>query len=132
MRSGTIAALLAAALGLAACETYDSDMGPGRGPGGYRYTGHDYQRLGNECPAFRGPGAPMLDPWLACTREGQALVRYRYGPASERLTPQMADSLNVWFRFHADTNRDHCLTDPEIKAALVNAVRWQRKIGWRG
>lgn len=128
MRRVTIAALLAAAVGLAACETYESD----RGPDGYRYVGHDYQRLGNDCPAFSGPGAPMLDPWLACTHEGQALVRYRYGPASAHLTPEMADRLNIWFRFHADTNHDRCLTDPEIKAALVNAIRWQREMGRRG
>ena len=82
MRRMTIAVLLGTALGLAACETYDSDGGYA----GYRYVGRDYQRLGNDCPAFGGPGAPMLDPWLACTREGQALVRYRYGPASARLS----------------------------------------------
>ena len=132
MRTAMMAALLAATLGLAACETYDEDMGPGPGFGGYRYVGQDYQRLGNDCPAFGGRGGAMLDPWLACTREGQEFVRYRYGPRSDRITPAMADELNIWFRRHADTNRDMCLTDPEIRIALVNAIRWQQKLGWGG
>jgi hypothetical protein len=124
------AALAAAALGVTGCETVDAGGGPGHG--GYQYIGQDYQRLGNDCPAFGGSGAAMLDPWLACTREGQDLVRYRYGPDSARLDPDMADQLNIWFRKHADTNRDLCLTDPEIRTALVNAVRWQRRMGARG
>jgi hypothetical protein len=130
MRSAMIVALLVTALGLAACETYEEGMEPG--PAAYRYVGQDYQRLGNHCAVFGGPGAPMLDPWLACTREGQDLVRYRYGPRSGNLSPAMADRLNIWFRRNADTNHDLRLTDPEIKAALVNAVLWQRHLGWRG
>src|SRR5438874_1986552 len=98
MRRGTMAALLAAALGVTGCETLDEGAGPGPAYGNYTYQGRDYQRLGNDCPAFSGPGAQMLDPWLACTREGQDFVRYRYGPDSERLTGAMADQLNIWFR----------------------------------
>jgi hypothetical protein len=132
MRRAMTAALLVAALGVTGCATADRMAGPGHARGDYRYTGENYQRLGNDCPAFGGAGGRMLDPWLACTREGQDLVRYRYGRESERLNPAMADQLNIWFRKHADTNRDLCLTDPEIRTALVNAVRWQRRMGARG
>jgi hypothetical protein len=126
MRSLVIGALLAAGFGLAACDTYGGGNRPGR-YGGYSYRGGDYERLGNDCHAFGGPGGAMLDPWLACTDEGRDLVRYRYGRDSERLTAAMADSLNVWFRGHADTDRDLCLTDNEIRGALVNGARFRER-----
>jgi hypothetical protein len=116
MRTVAIATLMAASIGVAACATYD------RGRGDYGYDGRSYQRLGNDCGSFGGPGGKRLDPWLACTEEGEDIVRSRYA-RSGRLSGDEADEANVWFRRHADTNRDLRLTDPEIKAALVNAAR---------
>ena len=121
-----IGALFAAALGVAACQTYYDDRG---GPyGRYDYVGRDYDRLGNDCGFFQGKGGRLLDPWLACTREGQELVRYRFdGDDDRRVGRGTADRANIWFRRHADTNRDLRLTDAEIRAALVNAARHQRR-----
>ena len=68
-------------------------------------------------------GGDMLDPWLACTREGEDLVRPMFAGGTAQDQADQAERANIWFRRHADTNRDMRLTDPEIKAALVNHVR---------
>jgi hypothetical protein len=123
MREAAIGALFLAALGVSACQTNDlGDGGHRDRHGGYSYDGRDYHRLGNDCASFGGPGGDMLDPWLACTEEGENLVRIRYA-RDGGLDEEDADEANVWFRRHADTNHDLCLTDGEIKAALVNAAR---------
>ena len=127
MRMAAILTLFASALSMAACATYYDD-GYGyerRGYGGYDYVGRHYDRLGNDCGFFRGRGGRLLDPWLACTREGQDIVRYRFdGDDDARIGRETADRANIWFRRHADTNRDRRLTDGEIRAALVNAARY--------
>ena len=128
MRAAAIMTLFAAALGAAACATYYDDYGSGRSYGNYRYAGGDYDRLGNDCGFFQGSGGALLDPWLACTREGQELVRYRYDSDEDRrIGNDKADEANVWFRRHSDTNRDMRLTDAEIRAGLVNAARYSRR-----
>ena len=127
MRAAGIVTLFAAALGAAACASYYDDgmRGHDRGYGGYDYAGGDYDRLGNDCGFFEGSGGDRLDPWLACTREGQRLIRDRYDRDEDRgLSADAADEANVWFRRHADHNRDMRLTDAEIRAALVNHVRF--------
>ena len=122
-------AALAATAALAACA-YD-DYGYGHDDdryGDHRYAGGDYDRLGNDCRAFRGSGGHRLDPWLACTREGEQLVARHFDRGRRgRISAATADRANIWFRVHADTNRDRRLTDGEIKAALVNDARWSRR-----
>ena len=124
MRKATIGALFAAAIGAAACTTYD-DYGRRDAPhGGYDYVGSDYDRIGNGCGFFRGSGGDLLDPWLACTREGQGIVRRMFDRGeNRRISAATADRANIWFRRHADTDRDMRLTDPEVRAALVNNER---------
>ena len=113
-------ALLLATLALAGCAS-DRDR---HGYGDYRYGGSEYDRLGNDCGTFRGTGGRLLDPWLACTGEGEDLVRYMFDRDHDgRIGRKTADRANIWFRRHADTDRNMRLTDPEIKAALVNHVR---------
>jgi hypothetical protein len=127
MRAAGIGVLFAAGLGVAACATY-YDEGYGRGPrggyGGYDYSGGAYDRLGNDCRFFRGSGGRRLDPWLACTDEGREVVRRFDQDRDRRIGRATADRANIWFRRHADTNRDMRLTDAEIRTALVNAARW--------
>jgi hypothetical protein len=126
MRKAAIGALFTAALGITACETYyDGHDGYGRGGyGGYDYVGRDYERLGNDCGFFRGSGGDLLDPWLACTSEGQGIVRRGFDSDDDgSIGRDTADRANIWFRRHADTDRDMRLTDPEIRAALVNGER---------
>jgi hypothetical protein len=128
MRGVLAATMLVLAGAVSACATYyDDDYGYGRGGyGGYDYVGRGYDRLGNDCGVFRGRGGHRLDPWLACTREGQDIVRYRFDEDHDRsIGRETADRANIWFRRHADTNRDMRLTDNEIRAALVNAARHQ-------
>jgi hypothetical protein len=129
MRNIATGALLAAALGVAACSTY-YDEGYRRGYGGYGYDGRDYQRIGNDCRFFRGGGAERLDPWLACTREGRGIVRDRFDrDRDRRIGRATADRANIWFRRHADGDRDMRLTDREIRAALVNGARFSGRQG---
>lgn len=123
MRKAAIGILFAAALGTGACATYYDDYGRGRG--GYDYVGRDYDRPGNDCGFFRGSGGARLDPWLACTREGQGIVRRGFDrDGDRRIGAATAERANIWFRRHADTDRDLRLTDPEVRAALVNGERW--------
>jgi hypothetical protein len=123
MRKVTIGALFATALSMAACTTYyDDDRGQG---GRYAYDGRHYDRLGNDCGVFGGSGGRTLDPWLACTPEGQGIVRRGFDSDGDaRISARTAERANIWFRRHADTNRDLRLTDPEIRTALVNAERF--------
>ena len=126
MRAASIGMLFTTALGMAACATYYDDYGRDRG--GYDYVGGDYQRLGNDCGFFRGSGGAELDPWLACTREGQGIVRRGFDRDEDRrISAKTADRANIWFRRHADTDRDMRLTDPEVRAALVNGERFARR-----
>jgi hypothetical protein len=125
MAKAAVIGLFAAALGVTACATYYDDpsdrYGGGR-YGGYRYDGGAYDRIGNDCDFFRGRGGSMLDPWLACTLEGQDLVRMGYDrDGNRRIGADKADRANIWFRRHADTNRDMRLTDAEIRIALASA-----------
>ena len=126
MRMAAIGTLFAAALGMAACATYYDDRGGyGHGDGRYAYSGSDYDRLGNDCGFFGGSGGDRLDPWLACTEEGQSIVRRGFDKGQDRrVSARTAERANIWFRRHADTNRDMRLTDPEVRAALVNAERF--------
>lgn len=123
MRKAATIVLLTAAFGLAGCETNDGygDRNGGR-YGGYDYVGSDYERLGNDCDAFGGEGGDMLDPWLACTDEGRDLVRTLFD-RDGRIDAATADKANIWFRRYADHDRDLCLTDPEIRGALVTHAR---------
>jgi hypothetical protein len=130
MRKAAIGVLFTAALGISACTTYYDDYGrrgdPG-GRGGYDYVGRDYDRPGNDCGFFRGSGGDRLDPWLACTEEGRGIVRRGFDrDGDRRIGAETATRANIWFRRHADTDRDLRLTDPEVRAALVNGERWGR------
>jgi hypothetical protein len=128
MRKTAVFTLFAAALGMAACATYYDDAGRGYGRsgyGGYDYVGRSFDRPGNGCAFFGGSGGAQLDPWLACTDEGQGIVRRGFDrDGDRRINSRAATRANIWFRRHADTNRDMRLTDPEIRAALVNAERF--------
>lgn len=109
---------LAAAGGLAACTTYD-DYGSGR----YRYEGSQWGARHGGGP-LRGPGVDFLDPWLAETREGQDIVRSGWRRARRGwVDVRTAERANVWFRRHADADRDLCLTDEEIRSALAQSAR---------
>lgn len=111
-------ALAAAAAALGGCTTYDDY--DDYGGGGYRYEGDAYGRHGGG--PFRGPGARLLDPWLAETEEGWEIVRERVRGRRGWISERQAERLNAWFRRYADTDRDLCLTDPEIRIALVTAA----------
>jgi hypothetical protein len=128
MRTLAILTLFASALGMAACATYYDDGGRGgygRSYGGYAYDGRDFDRPGNDCGFFGSSGGDRLDPWLACTPEGQGIVRSGFdGDDDRRLSARTAERANIWFRRHADSNRDMRLTDGEVRAALVNAERY--------
>ena len=123
MRKTALLAFAAGTIVLSGCETYDNDYGHHGGP---VYSGQDYDRRGNDCASFQGDGAALLDPWLACTDEGRNIVRDGFNRQGSSVSEQTADRANVWFRRHADTDCDGRLTDPEIKAALVNAARFRR------
>ncbi|HEY0148593.1 MAG TPA: hypothetical protein VGB70_06270 [Allosphingosinicella sp.] len=124
MRKSAVLTVFAAAVGMAACATYYDD-GYGQGRGGYDYVGRDFDRPGNDCGFFGGSGGRALDPWLACTAEGQGIVRRGFdSDGDRRISSRTAERANIWFRRHADTNRDMRLTDPEVRAALVNAERF--------
>ena len=126
MRGALAALMFSLAAGVAGCATYHDDgyAYGSRGYGRYDYVGRAYDRLGNDCGFFRGRGGHVLDPWLACTREGRDLIRYRFDEDQDRsIGRKTADRANIWFRRHADTNRDMRLTDNEIRGALVNSAR---------
>jgi hypothetical protein len=112
-----------AALTLSGCATYD---GYGAGPayGDYRYEGSDWRDAPRYAGPLHGPGIGILDPWLRETREGRDIVTLGFGDAREGfVSAETAHRANIWFRRYADTDRDMCLTDPEIRVALVQAAR---------
>jgi hypothetical protein len=117
---------LAVAATLAGCATYGGyDPGAeGRGYGGYRYEGSAWAaRRGGGGGELRGRGVDILDPWLAGTEEGRRMVRAGWRNARRgRIDPHTAERANIWFRRHADVNRDLCLTDLEIRMALANGA----------
>ncbi len=109
-------AALAAAMGLQACAYDTFASGPGR-YGDYAYDGQAFH-------GFEGEGAELLEPWLADTEEGQRIVRLGFqGAADGHVDEATADRINIWFRRYADTDRDLCLTDEEIRVALIQASR---------
>jgi hypothetical protein len=115
--------LAAAAASLSACATYgdygrDDDYRSGR----YRYEGSAWASRHGNGP-LRGPGADVLDPWLAETEEGNLIVRAGWRGARDGwIDPETAERANVWFRRYADADRDLCLTDAEIRAGLAYAA----------
>lgn len=114
---------LAAAAALAGCATYDRG-----GERDYRYEGSAYDRRGGG--PFDGPGADLLDPWLAETEEGAIIVRAGWSGARDGwIDEEVAERANAWFRRYADHDRDMCLTDAEIRTALVAASRDHRYAG---
>jgi hypothetical protein len=117
---------LAGAAALAACTTYGGRDGGYGSYGGYRYEGSAWGgRHGSG--ALRGPGVELLDPWLAETEEGQAMLRAGWRSARRGwVDEEVAVRANRWFRRYADANRDYCLTDDEIRHALVWALRTSR------
>jgi hypothetical protein len=125
MRMAAILTLFASALSMAACATYYDGEHDAGSYGGYAYQGSDFDRPGNDCGFFGGSGGTRLDPWLACTDEGHGIVRRGFdSDRDRRISAGTAERANIWFRRHADTNGDMRLTDPEVRAALVNAERF--------
>ncbi len=71
-----------------------------------------------------GPGASILDPWLALTSEGRDILALGFNAgANGTISREMADRANVWFRRYADNDRDMRLTDEEIRLALAHASK---------
>jgi hypothetical protein len=131
MRRPAIMALLALALGVSACAYYD-DYGSGYGPpggshyGDYMYAGAAYDRGAWDEGSMRldGPGAHVLDPWLALTSEGRDILALGFNVGENgTISREMANRANVWFRRYADSDRDMRLTDEEIRLALAHAAR---------
>ncbi len=127
MRRPVIALLFTAALGVSACAYYD-DYGYGQGYGynghrygDYRYDGREYAGWSRESrDHFTGNGAALLDPWLVQTKEGRTVVAAGPDQGRPRLvSADTAHRANAWFRRYADRDRNLQLTDPEIRAALV-------------
>ncbi|HEX8654843.1 MAG TPA: hypothetical protein VF693_06445 [Allosphingosinicella sp.] len=109
---------LAAASAVAGCATTYGDYDSGR----YRYDGSAWaeRRGGGD---LRGPGVDILDPWLVETPEGRQIVRSGWRSARRgRVDVQTAERANIWFRRHADADRDLCLTDVEIRSALAQSA----------
>lgn len=110
MRLATL--VFAAAIGGCAYNDYPAPASYGD----YAYEGRTY------AGSFGGEGAGLLDPWLADTEEGRKIVRLGFQDASGgRIDEATADRANIWFRRYADTDRDLCLTDEEIRVALIQA-----------
>lgn len=124
MRRAIIAALFTAAVGVSACAYYDDYAHGYRGHvyGDYRYDGQSYAGWSRAPDAFAGSGAPLLDPWLAQTKEGRALVSRGFDEGRPgQISAETAHRANAWFRRYADQDRDMRLTDQEIRLALVQA-----------
>ena len=134
MRIRSTLALAAALAGLSACTSYGEAPYAPEGPppiaaqddddryGDYSYDGDDFDRRGGHGD-FRGPGAEVLDPWLAETREGWFIVTRGFSEAAEGfVSDEIAVRANTWFRRFADADRDMRLTDEEIRRALAWAV----------
>jgi hypothetical protein len=122
MRRSAIVALLSLALGVASCAYYDDYA---YRYGDYRYEGAAYDpgRWDEARMRVQGPGAPILDPWLALTSEGRDIVAQGFNVGPEGfVSAEMADRANIWFRRYADSNRDMRLTDEEIRVALAHSA----------
>jgi hypothetical protein len=90
----------------------------------YHGAAYDRSSWGDGSMRVAGPGARILDPWLALTSEGRDILArgFRAGPDGQ-VSEEMADRANVWFRRYADNDRDLQLTDEEIRLALAHASR---------
>jgi hypothetical protein len=127
MQGRAIFLLLALALGVSSCAYYDdlAHASPGPRYGGYDYVGEAYDGAGWEEKRMRlaGPGADLLDPWLALTSEGRDIVALGFRAGGEgHVSEEMAERANIWFRRYADHDRDMRLTDEEIRTALAHAA----------
>ncbi len=136
MRQPAIIALLSVALGVSTCS-YHNDLGYGAPAqaafGAYRYAGAAYDEASwDQAKAqLAGPGAAMLDPWLAVTAEGRAILARGFkAEGSGIVTREVAERANLWFRRYADHDHDMLLTDGEIRVALVQAARKARPSGY--
>ena len=113
----------AAAIGLSACASYGPAHGPPGYYGDYAYMGEAYRHRGADRGRFFGPGARIIDPWLADTEEGWYIVTRGFRGAHEGyLTEDVAHRANIWFRRYADADNDMRLTDAEIRRALAWVV----------
>ena len=120
-----------AATGACAYEDY-GPYGPDRGGSGpHAYDGRDWAGASEPYRGeLRGPGVAILDRWLLETREGREIVTLGFSDAVDgEVSEDVAHRANIWFRRHADSNRDMRITDPEIRAALANSAIFQRH--WR-
>ena len=71
---------------------------------------------GRRSTSWKGPGVAILDPWLAETREGVAIVTLGFSDAAEgEVSEDVAHRANIWFRRYADSDRDMRITDEEIR-----------------
>jgi hypothetical protein len=125
MRRSGIVALLALALGVTSCAYYDDYAYGGGRFGDYRYDGmaYDPSRWDEAAMRLQGPGAGMLDPWLALTSEGRDILAAGFGARGNGfVSAETADRANIWFRRYADSNRDMRLTDAEIRTALAHSA----------
>ena len=138
MRRPAILALLTLALGVTACAYYD-DYGSGYGPpggslhGDYMYAGSAYDRGDWDERSMRldGPGAPILDPWLALTSEGRDILARGFNAGADgTISREMAERANIWFRRYADSDGDMRLTDEEIRLALAHAAKQGGRRGY--
>jgi hypothetical protein len=78
-----------------------------------------------------GPGASILDPWLALTAEGRAILAAGFDMPRDGFVPDdVAARANVWFRRYADHNRDMRLTDEEIRTALAHSASAEARGGY--
>ena len=122
MRLNLALGALAAAALLAGCATYGARDG-GDDSAYYRYDGSQWRARHGNGP-LSGPGVDRLDPWLAETEEGSVILRAGWRSARRGFVdPRTAERANIWFRRYADSDRDLCLTDAEIRSALVSAAR---------
>jgi hypothetical protein len=128
MRGPIIAALFTAAVGVSACAVYD-DFSYGRAYGyhghrygDYRYSGSHFTGWSRSSDAFTGGGATLLDPWLAQTDKGRAVVTAAFDEGRPgHISAETAHRANAWFRRYADRNHDLSLSDQEIRTALLQA-----------
>ncbi|WP_114951162.1 hypothetical protein [Sphingosinicella terrae] len=116
--------LVGAAAAMTAGCVSDGYHGGGGPYGGYAYDGGDWagerRAYGGD---LRGPGVPLLDPWLTETEEGRAIVTVGFYDSAEGfVSEEIAHRANIWFRRYADHDRDMRITDPEIRTALVAAA----------
>ena len=119
MRRRKILGLAAAALSTAACTTDDYYGGGQPVYQGTQYATPRQPFLGE----LTGPGVALLDPWLAETEEGRAVVTLGFTTAAEGvISEDVANRANIWFRRYADQNCDLRLTDGEIRNGLVAAA----------